>query len=80
MGDEVIITFKVKAFISVTQDVKVTLSTSSSNIPLENIELLTQEVVIKAGETASDDVTVKVSDWSFANATHAAVSYTHLNL
>ena len=75
MGDEVIITFKVKAFISVTQDVKVTLSTSSSNIPLENIELLTQEVVIKAGETASDDVTVKVSDWSFANATHAETVY-----
>lgn len=37
--------------------------------------MLTQEVVIKAGETASDDVTVKVSDWSFANATHAETVY-----
>lgn len=74
-GSEVTSTFKIKVQKSVDKDIKATLSLSSGSIPLENIKLTTNSVVIKAGETVSEDVIVNVLDWSFAKDTEEETTY-----
>lgn len=74
IGDEVTTTFVARTQKPVTSDVKVQLNTMGNDIPAENITLTKQEVVIKAGEMKSEEVTANV-DMTFAESIHDKKSY-----
>ncbi len=59
-------TFVVKLKYPTDNDVIVTLEAQGEHIPSGLISLSPQQVTIKAGEQTSEEVTVNMSDWSFA--------------
>ena len=74
-GEEVTGTFVVKMKRPATKDVSVILEAQSDEVPNDLISLSTKEIVIKAGETVSEIITLSMSDWNFAQQERDAKIY-----
>lgn len=74
-GNPVEESFFVKLDKAVEQDVKVKLVLLSPDIPTDKISLPVNEIVIKAGETTSEELLVSVPDCSFMAGNKNAVNY-----
>lgn len=74
IGDDVTTTFVARTQKPVTADVRVKISVTCEGISTEAIRLTKQEVLIKAGEMKSEEITAQV-DMAFAESSHDKKEY-----
>lgn len=65
-GDKVETTFTLRTQKPATKDMNISLKAECKDVPSEAIVLTSKQVVIKAGESVSEEITASIPDWSFA--------------
>lgn len=73
---EVLMPFKVKTQRAASADITVNLTVQTSEGIEDKIVLSSQQVIIKAGEMQSEEVTASMPDLSFMSGTEEEISYT----
>lgn len=76
LGGEVNMPFKVKVQRAASEDITVNLAVQTSEGLEGKIELNSQQVIIKAGEMQSEELTATMPDLSFMAGTEETMSYT----
>lgn len=74
-GDEVTSNFHAKMREPIADDVYIRLAVESADIPIEKIKISKLNVVIPAGKIESEEVTVEVADWEFAESDKDSKDY-----
>lgn len=68
--------FMAKTQKAVDQDIKVNIDATCDGISTDKISLSSKDIVIKAGSTASEPVTLNISDWKELEGIKEATNYT----
>ena len=68
--------FMAKTQKAVDQDIKVNIRATCDGISTDKISLTSKELVIKAGSTVSEPITLNIKDWKELESTKGAANYT----